>query len=220
MPVFEDNVVDEPEVATELPKSASTSSGRVSKPANSKLMPIGEINQSYIWSLENDYLTSHQAETENRPRSLTMRSIRMQALIFSDVLAVVVSVALAFCMAAFVRWSMGISAAETNIRLAESLGSMVGGGALFVCVYSWGLGHYTRFRPFWTEISEILKTVFYLAAFYFAYLFIIKIHFSRLWVVSALALLPIIVPLFRYMCRRALHLKGWWVSTYLHCRCW
>lgn len=212
MTLLEKNVIERPDGAPALLKSASISSDKVLKPGNTRSAPIREIHPSFIWSLGDDNLTSHQVETELRPRSLTMRSIRMQALIFSDVLAVVISVALAYWISVPIRWFVGISAAEANIGLIENLGSMVGGGTLVICVFSWSLGHYTRFRPFWTEMFEILKTVFYLAAFYFAYLFIIKIHFSRLWIVSALALLLIIVPLSRYMCRRALHHKGWWLQ--------
>ncbi len=207
---FEEIAIEAPDAPPALPNSASTSSGTVSKPVNTKSVPDHEIHPSYIWSLGDAYLSSHQAETEQRPRSLTMRAIRMQALICSDILAVVASVALAYWISVAIRWLVGISASAANIGLIENLGSMVGGGALVICGFSWGLGHYTRFRPFWTEIFETLKTVFYLAAIYFAYLFVVKIHFSRLWVVSALVLLLIIVPLFRYMCRRALHLKGWW----------
>ncbi len=201
MALLEDNVVETPDAA--LPKSA---------PNASKLVPTHQIHPSYIWSLGDDYLTSHQTETEQRPGSLTLKSIRMQALICFDLLAVLASVVLAYWVSVCIRLLVGISATEANIGLLDNLGSMVGGGALVICVFSWGYGHYSRFRPFWTEIFEILKTVFYLAAFYFAYLFVVKIHFSRLWVVSALALLPIMVPLFRYTCRRVLHLKGWWLK--------
>lgn len=206
MALFEDKTVETPDEAAVLrKKSASTASDSISK-------PTGEIHPSHIWSAGEDYLTSQQTESEQRPRSLTMRSIRMQALICSDVLAVVVSVVLAYWISVCIRWTVGISAAEANIMLLDHLGSMVGGGALVICVYSLALGHYTRFRPFWTEVFEILKTVFYLATFHLAYLFVVKIHFSRLWVVSSLALLLVIVPLSRYLCRRALHLKGWWLQ--------
>ena len=206
MALFEDNTVETPDEAAVLrKKGASTASDSISK-------PTGEIHPSHIWSAGEDYLTSQQTETEQRPSSLTMKSIRMQALICSDVLAVVVSVVMAYWISVFIRWTVGISAAEANIGLVDHLGSMVGGGALVICVYSWALGHYTRFRPFWTEVFEILKTVFYLATFHLAYLFVVKIHFSRLWVVSSLALLLVIVPLSRYLCRRALHLKGWWLQ--------
>ena len=184
----------------------------VSNPADVSAAQTGEIHPSYIWSLEDGYSASNEVESRPRPLSLSMRSIRMQALIFSDVLAVIISVASAYWLSVFIRWCMGTSTPEDAVRLMENATLIAGGGVLVICAFSWGRGHYTRFRPFWTEVSELVKAVFYLAAFYFAYLFAIKIHFSRLWVVSALILMLIVVPLCRFICRRILHAKGWWLK--------
>ena len=228
MTQLEDNVVDIPGTA----RTGNTSESRrsVSQPVDRLAMQIGadhvaahaaanvaaharEIHPSHIWSLDDDYLASQQADdSQQRPRSLTIRSIRMQALICSDILAVIASVAAGYWISVFIRWSVGTSTHEYDIRLIENIGLMLGCGALAFCALSWGWGHYTRFRPFWTEIFEIVKAAFYLAAFYSAFLVAVKVHFSRLWMLSALVLLLVVVPLFRYACRRALHAKGWWLK--------
>ena len=185
--------------------------GSVMKSVDPRVTQNRDIHPSYIWSLEDNPLISHDTDELHRPRSLTMKSIRMQSLILADILAIAVSVASAFWISSLVRLLTGISSTEGIVSPTEYFGLMVGIGVMVVCTICWSWGHYTRFRPFWTEFFEILKTVFYLAAFSFAYLFAIKLQFSRLWVVSSLVLLLLYVPLFRYMCRCALHHKGWWL---------
>ena len=211
VPHLEDDVIELPD--TKRPtrvRSAAVSTRTAGKPAVALVANNQEIHPSYIWSDGDDYAHAPKANTSSP--SLTMRSIRMQALICSDILSVIAAVATGYWVSVLIRWFVGTSTPEDNFRLLENVGLMMGCGAVVLCVLSWSWGHYTRFRPFWTEIFEILKSAFYLAAFHSVFLFAVKIHFSRLWVVSALVLLLIIVPLFRYICRRMLHLKGWWLK--------
>ncbi|MDB3935278.1 undecaprenyl-phosphate galactose phosphotransferase WbaP [Granulosicoccus sp.] len=206
---FDKNAVEMPssELVTDAPGATNSST----QSDYSQATQTRDIHPSYIWSLEDNSLVDQRTDKLRSPRSLTMKSIRMQSLFCADVLAITVSVASAYWIAVLIRLVAGIPGTEAGVILMEHLGFMVGVGAAVVCIISWSWGHYTRFRPFWTEFFEILKTVFYLAAFSFAYLFAIKLQFSRLWVVSSLVLLLVSLPLFRYMCRRALHYKGWWL---------
>ena len=209
MTEFDKSAVEMP--TAEFVADAPATTGSAVKSVDSCVTQTRDIHPSYIWSIEDNPLISHSADKVRRPRSLTMKSIRMQSLICADILAIAVSVASAFWISGLIRLLTGISGTEAGVSSMENFGFMVGVGAVVVCTISWSWGHYTRFRPFWTEFFEILKTVFYLAAFSFAYLFAIKLHFSRLWIVSSLAMLLISLPLFRYICRRALHHKGWWL---------
>ena len=100
----------------------------MSKPTDVSAAQTGEIHRSYIWSLEDGYSASSEMESRPRPLSLSMRSIRMQALIFSDVLAVIISVASAYWLSVFIRWCMGTSTPEDAVRLMENASLIAGGG--------------------------------------------------------------------------------------------
>lgn len=93
-----------------------------------------------------------------------------------------------------------------EIRLALFFGLMV------VVVFSfWGLGHYSRRKPFWDELLETSKVLLVVAALDAALVFLGKWHFSRLWFVSTWLLALILVPAIRIQVKRALMRSGRWL---------
>ena len=75
---------------------------------------------------------------------------------------------------------------------------------------SWSLGHYTGFRPFWTELQDVVTTVLVIAAANSFLLFAIGVQFSRLWFGSFLLLLVLLVPYFREKTKMFMIRRGLW----------
>ena len=74
--------------------------------------------------------------------------------------------------------------------------------------YRWG--HYGRFKSFWTEVNELTKMTVYSAALGSIALFLLRMHYSRLWILLSLACLLVVNPLMRLAVKRALAKAGIW----------
>jgi Undecaprenyl-phosphate galactose phosphotransferase WbaP len=92
-----------------------------------------------------------------------------------------------------------------EIRLLLYLGSIT------VMVFGfWGLGHYSRRRPFWDDLRQILVVLMAVAVVDGAIAFLGKWYFSRLWVLSTWVLALLFVPFFRIQLKRLLVRSGQW----------
>jgi undecaprenyl-phosphate galactose phosphotransferase len=71
-------------------------------------------------------------------------------------------------------------------------------------------GHYTRRRQLWQELGDIAAVAAGALLFDLALLYLLKVNFSRLWVLTSWALVVPAVPLARLVVKRvALELGGW-----------
>ncbi len=86
--------------------------------------------------------------------------------------------------------------------------------SLVVALVLWfwtAIGHYTRRRPFWQELHEIVRALFLAACFDAALVFLGKVPFSRLSVVITWAAALVLVPLARYTVKMLLMRAGAWM---------
>jgi undecaprenyl-phosphate galactose phosphotransferase len=74
----------------------------------------------------------------------------------------------------------------------------------------WALGHYTRRRPFWDEIAEILRVLAVVAVLDAALLYLAKLQFSRFWFIGIWVLALALIPFARLMVKRVLVGLGYW----------
>jgi hypothetical protein len=63
-------------------------------------------------------------------------------------------------------------------------------------------GHYSRRRPFWQELGDILTVAVIAFVFDAALLYLLKVNFSRLWVLTSWALVVPAIPLGRRLVKR------------------
>ena len=59
------------------------------------------------------------------------------------------------------------------------------------------LGHYSRRRPFWQEVGDVLIVAALALVADAALLYLLKVNFSRAWVVSSWALVALALPFVR-----------------------
>ncbi|MGQ7843484.1 undecaprenyl-phosphate galactose phosphotransferase WbaP [Granulosicoccus sp. 3-233] len=175
-------------------------------------MESDRIPQSSIWTPLSELSRTLGQDGSSRKRSEYLRSRRMHTLFGFDIAGIIVSVAGAYWLAALVRHAYDLPQSPSHFDSLVSFVFMVGVGMMVVCSLAWSWGHYTRFRPFWTEMFEILKAVFYLAAISVGYMFAVKLQFSRLWVICSLLILIVAIPAGRYLSRQYLRRKGWWLK--------
>jgi undecaprenyl-phosphate galactose phosphotransferase len=83
------------------------------------------------------------------------------------------------------------------------------------CLYAFHyFGHYSRRRPFWQELGDIVTIAGVAFVFDAALLYLLKVNFSRLWVLTSWALVIPAVPLARRAVKRVcLELGGWQQPT-------
>jgi undecaprenyl-phosphate galactose phosphotransferase len=75
-------------------------------------------------------------------------------------------------------------------------------------------GHYSRRRPFWLELGDIVTVAAVAFVFDAALLYLLKVNFSRLWVLTSWALVVPAVPLARRAVKRlCLEFGGWQQPT-------
>jgi len=72
------------------------------------------------------------------------------------------------------------------------------------------LGHYDRRRPFWQEQGDVVAVAAVALVFDAALLYLLKVNFSRLWVLTSWALLVPALPLARGLLKRAFAGLGAW----------
>ena len=79
-----------------------------------------------------------------------------------------------------------------------------------IIVGSYAKGHYTRFKPFWTEFAELVKTTAIAIAIGALLLYAFDEHFSRLWFFTFWALVLALVPMTRLASRCVLKRRNEW----------
>jgi undecaprenyl-phosphate galactose phosphotransferase len=73
------------------------------------------------------------------------------------------------------------------------------------------LGHYSRRRPVWQEIGDIISLCATAAVLHMAVIFLLKLDFSRVWLVGSWAAVAVGVPLSRILAKRLMLARGHWV---------
>lgn len=148
--------------------------------------------------------------------TLPTNQSRSAILLASDAVAFTLAVLVALGLAVLTRWLLlGVvqfpNADDTNQILIVFISAII---VLFVS--SLTFGHYSRFRPFWLELRELFKIVLIIAALDVFLLFIIRVHFSRLWFGFFLLSLIVIIPYGRELSKKLMHSKGmWYQPTYI-----
>jgi undecaprenyl-phosphate galactose phosphotransferase len=91
-------------------------------------------------------------------------------------------------------------------QLAQHRGALLLPLFVIAIAWFWSLGHYTRRRPFWDELFQILRTLLLLGLLDAALQYIVKLPFSRFWYLgawtSALVLLPMLRTITKKLLRR------------------
>jgi len=77
-------------------------------------------------------------------------------------------------------------------------------------IWFWVSGHYTRRRPFWDELAQVLRVLLVLAVLDAALLYLAKLQFSRVWFLGNWLLALLLVPLFRH----------WLKALLMRLHCW
>jgi undecaprenyl-phosphate galactose phosphotransferase len=89
--------------------------------------------------------------------------------------------------------------------------TLILGLLLAVCLGTFQyLGHYNRHRQFWQEIGDIVVVALVALIFDAALLYMLKVNFSRLWVMTSWALIILALPAARYAVKRASSKMGIW----------
>ena len=74
----------------------------------------------------------------------------------------------------------------------------------------WLLGHYTRRRPYWDEVGEILRVLCLLAAIDATLLYLTKLQFSRFWFLGLWCSAIVLIPALRLVTKKLLlHWNIW-----------
>lgn len=133
------------------------------------------------------------------------------ALILSDLLALLLAAVLANTVHLL---RPGIEAAGALGLWTEPMGRdrlqiLVPLFALAIAWF-WLAGHYTRRRPFWSELSEILRVIVMLAAIDAASLYLARLPFSRFWFLGAWLGAIAFIPVLRFLTKTALLRLGIW----------
>lgn len=81
---------------------------------------------------------------------------------------------------------------------------------LTAVVWFWGLGHYTRRRPFWDELLETLRVIGLIAIVDAAVVYIAGWQMPRSWLLVTWCLAAVFVPLFRTFLKHGLIIIGTW----------
>ncbi|MEO1144087.1 MAG: undecaprenyl-phosphate galactose phosphotransferase WbaP [Cyanobacteria bacterium J06638_22] len=72
------------------------------------------------------------------------------------------------------------------------------------------LGHYNRRRPFWQEIGDIVGVAVLALIIDAALLYLLKVNFSRVWVVTSWTAIIICLPMMRMLAKQVfVHLGTW-----------
>jgi len=180
---------------------------------NSQLL---ENLRSLEHSFSNDIALTRQSKHRNN-QGYSLRAVRFTYLILADTLAFLFSIFAGFTLSYATRAVMGVGIQPTmDVKLWPHAFLVFMLPVALLYWRSWVLGHYTRFRPIWTEIREVLQLSAYFGMMSIATLFILKLEFSRLWLGYFLVLLCTSVPLLRYVAKRIMMRAGiWFVPTYI-----
>lgn len=149
--------------------------------------------------------------------SSNLRNVKMMSLMAADTCALFFAAILGYLVAAGVRVALesGVQLrAPSTVWSSTHLIFLV--STLLFYWKSWSFGHYTRFRPVWTEFSEILKLCAYFGLASIVMLYMFKLEFSRLWLGFFLMSLCCFTPLYRSVAKRLMMKSGVWLTpTYI-----
>ncbi len=133
-------------------------------------------------------------------------------LLLSDALAFLLSGFLASVMAPLLSQESGDWLQTQDItRFYAWLGVCLVGLFVFLARFR----HYSDRKPFWTELSEVLRVVLMLALLDLALVAFAKWNASRLWWVLIWLLAAVTVPSFRFGSRKFLTAWGLWLRPTL-----
>lgn len=110
----------------------------------------------------------------------------------------------------FVCFSLGGLVNFSYYNLSEARGLILLIIALGCIVLFQQLGHYGRRRQFWQEIGDIVAVVGIAFLLDAALLYLLKVNFSRLWVLTSWALIAFSVPVVRRMVKEVSLKLGVW----------
>ena len=145
------------------------------------------------------------------------RHRRLSVLVAGDVVGVVAAALLGLAGYAA---ALALLTPHSSFRPLDALNG-INAVAMFVVPLfvilggGYAAGHYTRFKPFWTELAEFLRTGAVAVAAGAFILFAADAHFSRLWFAAFWVLVLVFVPLGRRAGRRALIRRGLWFRPVL-----
>ncbi len=141
--------------------------------------------------------------------SRRLEKYRWALLMLGDLCAILVSFGIGWALSVMLRTSFHLpvfvqeSAARTVLVVLSYFVL-----AQFFLSYRWG--HYSRFKSFWTEVSQLTKLTLYSAVIGSSVLFLLRMHFSRLWILLSIACLLLINPLTRLLVKRLMAVTGIW----------
>jgi len=84
--------------------------------------------------------------------------------------------------------------------------------AFIIISFSWIWGHYTRFKPFWDEQYDIIKIVLLAITIDIIFLFVVKSHFSRIWIGVTVSLMLFLLPMGRVVAKKIMIKCGIWFT--------
>ena len=170
-----------------------------SKPKSNRPLPEMDPSIGQVRWIE-------EAEPE---RSLRLEKYRWALLMVGDLFAILVSFGIGWLFSGLLRSSFQLPAfvqeSVVHTVLVELCYFVL---AQFLLLYR--CGHYSRFKSFWTEVSQLTKMTLYSAAIGSCVLFLLRMHFSRLWIIFSIACLLLINPLTRLLVKRLMAKAGIW----------
>ena len=162
-------------------------------------------------SFEADIERSRVPDAIRRP-ALAPNNYRMLVLLGTDVLAVVACIGLGFVLASGGRTLIEGRPTFLEPHSWSTVGLVFAVPLLVTGWQSWLWGHYTRFRPVWTELRELLKLALVIAATDALLLWMREETFSRLWLGCFLGLYCVLMPLGRHAARRWMTRRDRWFT--------
>ncbi len=163
-------------------------------------------------SFEADIERSRDAHSR-RAGGLSPRNHRLAMLMGYDALAIATCTLVGFGLASLTRSVLDGHAAVIQPHSSPYTALVFLLPALLTFWQSWRWGHYTRFRPVWTELRELLKLALYIAAVDAVLLYALQQTFSRLWLASFIASFCVLVPFGRHLARRSMIRRGTWFKS-------
>lgn len=188
-----------------------------------KEMPeVKDTPQPFVNRQQSDYRFSLEEkfpsiQTTARTEKYSLRSKRLISLLLADNFAFLCSVIAGFLLSHTTRV---IISGDINLKIHDTPWTQI--ILVFVVpmvlllLRSWIIGHYTRFRPTWTELKEVLTLCLHFGVISVVVLFALKLEFSRLWLSYFLILLCVFIPLSRNFAKYLMTKSGiWFTPTYI-----
>ncbi len=129
-------------------------------------------------------------------------------LLFSDVLALSLSAGLALALASGLSNTPSLWLQTQDI---ERFYAWAGIGLVGLLIFLVRFRHYSDRKPFWTELSEVLRVILLLALLDLALVAFAEWNASRLWWFLIWLLAAMAVPLMRFGVRKLLTVWGLWL---------